>query len=521
MGAKGPDIKWEDDDGAFGQEGEEPASGGEFEELLGRAAPRAPSLMIGEKVKGVVSLIPPAGGDVLVDLGGKSSGIIEKQELLDETGQLKVKVGDPVEAFVLSKKAGEILLSYRMSQQLKSIEDLAAAKERGLSVRGRVLKVVKGGYEVAVLGKTAFCPLSQIDTRFSETGAEHLNKEYEFLVERVDERGRNIVLTRAPLLRAQAEAKAKELLANLSPDQVLSGTVTEVRDFGAFVDLGGVEGLVHVSQLSHARVARPADVVGKGDKVRVKVLKVEKDERGRPKISLSMKAASQDPWETLDEQVKTGESYTGRVVNLMPFGAFVEVRPGIEGLLHVSEMSWTKRVHHPSEVVKVGDAVTVTVKEIDRVQKRLSLSMKQVEDDPWFGATARFPVGKVVKAPVERLKPFGAIVELAAGLTGLLPLAALKRQYGEAYRQPCSPGKELEVRIVALDTEARKVLLSLAAVEEEESDRKHYLEYLAAEKQAAAAEAARAAAAGAAGKDGQKTGSFGALLSAKLSQRQG
>lgn len=511
--SKGPSIQWEDDDAGFATQVPAQEASPEFAELL-KGAGRPQNFMVGEKVKGVVSMIPP-GGDVMVDLGGKSSGIIEKLELLDDQGQVRLKVGDTIEAFVISKKGGEVLLSYKMSQQLKSAEDLERAKANGLAVRGKVIKAIKGGFEVAVLGKTAFCPVSQIDTRFTNEGTEHLGKDYEFLVEKVEERGRNIVLSRAALLRQQAEARAKELVQSLTSESVLDGVVKEVRDFGAFVDLGGVDGLVHVSELSHARVAKAADAVSVGDKVRVKVLKIEKDERGRPKLSLSMKAASQDPWDDIFQVVEGGKSYTGRVVNLMPFGAFVEIRPGVEGLLHVSELSWTKRVHHPSEVVKIGDTVTVTVKDIDAVQKRISLTMKQIEDDPWYEATARFPAGKVVRGPVDKLKPFGALVELAPGLTGLLPVGVLRRKFGEAYRAHATPGMELEVRIVNLDKEARRVLLSLSDMEEEDADHKNYLEYLATEK--AAVE--RAAAEKAAASSAAKQGSFGALLSAKLGQK--
>jgi small subunit ribosomal protein S1 len=451
----------------------------------------------------------------MVDLGGgKSTGVIEKIELLDENGQLKYKVGDVLEAYVVARRGGEVQLSNQMSQSLKSADDLERAQAQGIPLRGRVVKAVKGGFEVTVLGKTAFCPVSQIDTRFTaDEGAEHLGKEYEFLVEKVEERGRNIVVSRAALLRVQAERRTKELMASLTPETVLPGTVTELRDFGAFVDIGGVEGLVHISALSHGRVAHPSEVVKQGDKVQVKVLKVERDEKGRPKISLSMKAATQDPWDRINDLVEGGKVYAGRVVNLMPFGAFVEVVSGVEGLLHISELSWTKRVHHPSEVLKIGDTVNVAVKDIDTVKKRLSLTMKQPEDDPWYAVATKFPVGEVRQGKVEKLKPFGAIVELAAGVTALLPLAVLKRKFGEAYRHATSPGKDLEVRVVNVDTEQRKILLTLADIEEEDSDRKNYEEYLVAERAAKEAAAQQNEA-----PVGERIGSFGALLSSKLRQ---
>lgn len=522
---KFPDVQWEDDDKDFGvTKDREDDVGGEFADMLEKDEQknggRDNRFLVGEKVKGIVAMIPQGTGtDILIDLGAtKASAIVEKIDLQDESGQLKVKVGDAVELFVISKKGGEILLSTKMSQALKSAGDLENAFARKTPIRGKVAKVVKGGFEITVLGKAAFCPVSQLDIRFVEDPNVHVGQEYEFVIEKFEEGGRNVVLNRATLLRAQAEERLKQLMATLKPDTVLDGTVTEVRDFGAFVDIGGVEGLVHVSQLGHARVVKASDVVHKGDKVRVKVLKIESATEGggapggKPKISLSMKATAVDPWDDIHRHVEGGKSYTGKVTNLMPFGAFVEIAPGVEGLLHVSEMSWMKRIHHPSELVKQGDRVTVTVKDIDTNSRRISLSMKNIEDDPWFEADKKFPAGRTLKAPVEKLKPFGALVELAPGLSGLLPMAVIKRKFGEAYRQPCTPGKELEVRVVQLDKTGKRVLLTLEGVEEENADQKDYLEYVAAEKEAAKVQEAKS-------DQSPRAGSFGALLSAKLGQK--
>ncbi len=510
---KFPDVQWEDDDKDFGQTKEREDDGGEFANLLEKEPERDVRFLVGEKVKGTVAMIPQGTGtDILIDLGGsKASAIVEKIDLLDAEGKLTVKLGDTLELFVISKKGGEILLSTKMSAALKSAGDLENAFNRKTPVRGKVAKVVKGGFEVTILGKPAFCPVSQLDIRFVEDPTVHIGQEYEFQIDKFEEGGRNVVLNRAVLLRAQAEERLKQLMTTLKPDTVLDGVVTEVRDFGAFVDIGGVDGLVHVSQLGHARVVKASDVVHKGDKVRVKVLKIE-TEGGKPKISLSMKATATDPWDEINKHVEGGKSYTGKVTNLMPFGAFIEIAPGIEGLLHVSEMSWMKRVHHPSDIVKQGDRVTVTVKDIDTNSRRISLSMKNVEEDPWFEAETKYPAGRSFKAVVEKLKPFGALVELAPGLSGLLPMAVIKRKFGEAYKQPCTPGKELDVKIVQLDKGLRKVLLTLEGVEEGDVDQKNYLEYLAAEKEVAKAQEAKVT-------DTGRTGSFGALLSAKLGQK--
>jgi small subunit ribosomal protein S1 len=518
-GSKFPDIKWEDDDSAFDAEAEKQhqEEADEFEHLIEGAEHKRPMIRVGEKVKGVISQIHPDGNDVLVDLGaGKTSGILEKIELIDEaTGQVTAKVGDPIEAFVVSKRGDEVLLSYRMTQALKSVEDLEKALQAKRPVKGRVTKVVKGGLEVTILGKTAFCPVSQIDTRFVGEPGEFLGQELEFLLEKVEEKGRNIVVSRAALLRQQAEQKMTELMADLKPDQVFDGVVREVRDFGAFVDIGGVDGMVHVSEISYARVQKAADALTKGDKVKVKVLKVERDDKGRPKISLSMKAASQDPWDDIHKAVEVGATYTGKVVNLMPFGAFIEIKPGIEGLLHVSEMSWLKRVHHPSDVVKLGDAVTVTVKEIDTVSRRISLSMKSIESDPWFDVGAKVRAGASATGKIERLKPFGAIIEFSPGLTGLLPISVIRKKFGDSYRKSVNPGTDIETKVVDVDAKERKILLTLPGLDADEDLDAEYREYQKSEQQAREQAAAKAPTTPA----GEKVGSFGALLGAKLNKR--
>lgn len=501
-------IQWEEDDSDFGLT-EKVEEQTDFSQMLEEKGDDDEYIARGQKISGVVAVISADSNDILIDLGGKNSGVIEKQEFQDAEGQLTIKVGDTIVAFVVSKKGGEIVLSNSMAQSVKSAEDLQNAYREKRPVRGRVIKVNKGGYEVTVFGKNCFCPVSQIDTRFVENPAEFVNQELEFLIQEFGENGRNIVLTRSKLLKMQAEEKVKILVDNLNPDTVLEGTVTEVREFGAFVDLGGVEGLVHISQLAHQRIERASEFVKRGEKVRVKILKIENDAAGRPKISLSMKAAARDPWEDMSDQIKISENYTGKVVRLMAFGAFIELKPGIEALLHISEMSWVKRVHHPSDVVNVGDTVTVTVRDIDPVAKRISLTMKQVENDPWYKATEQFPIGKKLTVKVERLKPFGAICEMAEGIGGLLPMATIKRKFGEAYKSACVPGKTVDVQIQNVSQTERKILLGLPGLEEEDADQKDFHEYVRAEKEKVATVPV----------DEARTGSFGALLNAKLKGR--
>jgi small subunit ribosomal protein S1 len=530
---KGPKIQWEDEGSDFqfdDQEGYSLRAGEEsapeidassnFEAMLAQNEPDEHYVKIGERIKGRVAIISEMADEVMIDLGGKLSGVISKSELQDEAGQLKVKVGEMLEAFVLARQGNEITLGMKKAQSLKSFDDLEHAYREKLAVRGRVVKLNKGGFEVLILGKPAFCPISQIDSKFVDKPEDYLNQEFEFLLERFDPRGRNLVVSRARLLKQLAVERTRELITQLKPDTVLDGVVTQIRDFGAFVDIGGVEGMVHISALSLSRVSRVADVVAVGDKVSVKVLRIEGEQGDRPKISLSMKATSQDPWDAIENHIKIGESYTGKVVNLMNFGAFIEVKPGLEGLLHVSEMSWTKRVHHPSDVVKVGDVVSVTVREINSLQKRISLSMKQVEDDPWFDAAKRFPAEKTVIGKVERLRPFGAIVELAPGLGGLLPTGTLKKKFGDAYKQHALPGKELEVKVVNLDLQNRQVLLTLPGIDgadgQDADGREDYLAYVRDVMTGNDVDKSGTGEKSKSGESEGRVGSFGALLSQSL-----
>ncbi len=505
-----PEIKWDDDgDFDFEQDAKKGAvEDSAFAKLVDEADAHETRVRIGEKVKGVVSIVP-ASGEILIDLGAsKLTGMIDRREFQNEAGELTLKVGDQIEAFVVGKKGGEVHLSHKMSQSVRTLDDLLSAKDQKVPVRGKVLSVNKGGFEVAVLGKTAFCPLSQIDLKFTENGADHIGKEYEFLVEKVEEKGRNIVLSRVALLRAKAEERLKELSTAVGTDTIFDGTVTQLRDFGAFIDIGGVEGMAHISELGFGRVAKASDVLNIGDQVKVKILKLDRDEKGRPKLGLSLKGALTDPWDDIYKHIEGGRSYVGKVVKLMPFGAFVEIKPGVEGLLHISELSWTKRVHHPSEVVKEGESITVAVKDIDTAHRRIALSLKKVEEDPWFGAETTYQVKSEHVGKVDKLKPFGIFIELAPGVTGLLPMSAVKRAFGDAYRSATSPGKDLKVRVVSLDLEGRKLQLTLAELEDDEAGDKDYQAYLADEQAARRKD-----------ESVPRRGSLGDLLQAKLGQK--
>ena len=507
------EIQWEDEEESTGKDKEKAEQPGSKEESFADLMASAEggferkSIRVGGKVEGIISAINDDSTNVLVEIDPLHTGVIDKQDLMDEDGSIKYHAGDQISAYVVSRKGGEVLLSTTMSQSSQSIDDLHMAQQNQLPVNGKVSGENKGGFEVTIMGKTAFCPISQIDTRFVENKAEYMGNEYRFVIEKVEENGRNIVVSRAKLLRLEAEEKIADLEKRMSEELILDGSVSELKDYGAFVDLGGLDGFLHVSEMSYSRVNKAGDYLTKGDKVRVKVLKIETVD-GKRRISLSMKAVQDDPWSTIAEDYKEGESYSGRVTKLESFGAFVELGAGVEGLIHISEMSWEKRIHHPSDILSVGDKVNVRLAKIDLNSKRLSLSLKHVEDDPWVKTKDLIVVGATLAAKVISLKGFGAIVELSEGITGLIPMGTLKSAFGESYRKEASPPKEISVVVKHIDEDEKKILLTLPNVEEDDEEDKSYQEYLEKQKQKSQSKTSDKAA----------QGTFGALLAAKLNQ---
>ena len=339
------------------------------------AAPR-----VGQRVRGRIVAV---NDDVmLIDVGGRSEAVADAREFREESGALTVNVGDSIELHVAV--AGEPLTLARTAKRQGGKVSLAAlrqAKDAGLTVRGKVSAVNTGGLTVDVDGVRAFCPVSQIDDHFVEDTAPYVGRVFEFLVTEVDESRSRAVVSRRRLLQQQGEAKARERIATLAPGQELEGTVTRMEPFGAFVDLGGVEGLVHVSEVSHARVAHPREAVSAGEKVRVRVLKLDTGKDGRPRVALSIKAIAPDPWETMSQQFSPGARVPGVVVRLADFGAFVNLAPGLDGLVHVSQVSHT-RIQHPRELLSPGQAVEVVVLSVEPERKRISLSIRDALEQP-------------------------------------------------------------------------------------------------------------------------------------------
>ncbi|MCY3868350.1 MAG: S1 RNA-binding domain-containing protein [Gemmatimonadetes bacterium] len=328
----------------------------------------------GDKVTGTIREI--GDSTAFIDFGGRSEASIDIQELRDESGELKYKAGDTIEAFVASTD-GEIRLAF--SLRVSSRQLLRQAHQNDMPIAGKVTGFNTGGLVVNIGGLRAFCPMSQIDTGYCDDPASYAGQTHNFKI--VELRGRNnVVVSRRAYLEEENRKKADEMRQKLSEGEERTGTITRIERFGSFVDLGGVEGLVHVSEISHTRVENPRSVLKKGEEVRVKIIGLKNLGKKNERISLSIKALERDPWDTVAERYQSGSIITGKVVSIQNFGAFVEIEPGIEGLVHISQFVSGKRISNPSEVVSVGQEVKTLIREIDLGKKRISLSMRAVEE---------------------------------------------------------------------------------------------------------------------------------------------
>jgi small subunit ribosomal protein S1 len=326
---------------------------------------------VGDLVKGTIVTL---GKDaVFVDLGGKAEGQLDRAQVSDSEGKLLVKIGDVIEARVGSDAGGVLSLRVKLGRGPEARAELAQAQELGIPVEGLVTEVVKGGLSVDVAGVRGFCPASQIDTRFTEDLSVYVGQRLTFRITRYEPR--NLVLSRRALLEEENEKRAVETRKNLIPGVVIRGRVMSFKPYGAFVDIGGIEGMLHVSELGYARVDKPEDVLSIGQELNVAIVKVEGD-----RISLSLKALGDDPWNTSTAKLAEGQRVKGTITRLQPFGAFVEIAPGVEGLVHISELGAGRRINHPKEVVAVGQEVEATVLGIDHERRRLSLSIASSND---------------------------------------------------------------------------------------------------------------------------------------------
>jgi small subunit ribosomal protein S1 len=414
----------------------------------------------GEVVRGRV--VQVRDSEVLIDVGYKSEGSIPIEEF-QRSGVLP-KVGDEIEVYLEAKEDNEglIVLSKDKADKIKVWDAVSRAHERGTPVEGRVVEVVKGGLAVDV-GVKAFLPGSQVDLRPVKNLAAMLGQTIRAKVIKLNRRRGNVVLSRRAVLEEEREEKKKHTLEVLQEGMALSGIVKNITDYGAFIDLGGIDGLLHVTDMSWGRVGHPSEIFQVGDQVEVVVLHFDR-ESGR--VSLGYKQKSSDPWETVETRFAPGTRAAGKVVSLTNYGAFVELEPGVEGLVHVSEMSWTRRVRHPSKLVSVGDTVDVVVLDVNRASKRISLGMKQVEPDPWATIEERYRPGTRMPGRVRNLTDFGAFVELEPGVDGLLHISDMSwtRNIGHP-SEILKKGQELETQILSVDRENKRISLGLKQIQ--------------------------------------------------------
>ena len=393
------------------------------------------------------------GDDVFVELGAKSQGILPAEQFDDVP---LPNVGEMVEVTVegFDERDDLLLLSRKGAVLAAAWETI----EPGQTVEGRVTGHNKGGLELDVNGIAAFMPVSQIEMFRTEELHPYANQRLRCQVVDVDRGRKQIVVSRRALLEEEAAETRESLFESLQEGNVVTGTVKTIMPYGAFVDLGGIDGLLHISDMSYRRLDDPKEMVQEGQKVEVKVLKVDRDQR---KISLGLKQAAPDPWEGVDTRWPVGEVVTGRITRLMDFGAFIELAEGVEGLIPISEMTFERRINHPREIVAEGDVVKVRVMKVDVGQRRISLSIKRVGDDPWMGASVRWPVDSVVEGTVKRIAEFGAFIELTPGVEGLVHVSELSDGHVRAVGDVVSEGQQVEAKVLSIDEERRRIALSI------------------------------------------------------------
>ncbi|MEO2088694.1 MAG: 30S ribosomal protein S1 [Gemmataceae bacterium] len=401
------------------------------------------------------------GDLVVIDIGYKSEGVISLDEWRDEGGTASApKVGDTVEVLLetLEGEDGTITLSYRKAKRQKEWEAILLKHKEGDVVAGQVIKKIKGGLLVGI-GVNVFLPASQVDIRRPQNIDDYVGTTIECLILKIDEVRRNIVVSRRKLIEIRRETQRTELMKQLEVGQIRKGIVKNIADFGAFVDLGGIDGLLHITDMGWHRVTNPHDVVKINQELEVYILNIDREKN---KIALSLKHKTPSPWQNIEAKYPVGTRHQGEVVNIMPYGAFVKLEPGIEGLVHISEMSWVKRISDPKEVVQTGDKVEVQVLNINHEKKEISLGMKQCTANPWDEVSKKYPPGTTVSGVVRNLTSYGAFIEIEEGIDGLLHVSDMSwvRKVSNP-SEVVQKGQKLTCQVLNVDQERKRVALGL------------------------------------------------------------
>ena len=425
-------------------------------------APSLQSLGEGEIVRGTILDI--TDNEVLVDVGFKSEGVINLQEF---TNRDEIKVGDQVEVFLekMENQDGLVVLSKQRADFVRVWDRVKAAADAGELVEGKLVRKIKGGVVVDLYGVEAFLPGSQIALRQVQNVDALLGQSVLVKIIKLNKRRRNIVVSRRAVLEEERERMKAGVLKDLAKDQIREGVVKNITDFGAFVDLGGIDGLLHITDMSWGRVSHPSELVKIGDKLQVKVLNFDPE---KERISLGLKQLTPYPWEGVEAKYPVGTRVKGKVVSITDYGAFVELEKGVEGLVHVSEMSWTRHVRHPSKVVAIGDMIEALVLKVDQANEKISLGLKQVEPDPWLTLDDRFPIGSRVTGKVRNLTNFGAFVELEEGIDGLVHVSDMSWTKRVSHpSEVVKKGESVEVVVLSIDKEHRRISLGLKQVQDD------------------------------------------------------
>ncbi len=415
----------------------------------------------GAIIKGRISSV--SGDDFVVELGLKSEGVLERSEF--DTPE-EVKIGDEVKVLLedVEGDTGLVKISKRKADRIINWEHIMKSKKEGDPVHGKVTKKIKGGLLVDI-GVPVFLPASQVDIRRPGEISDWIGREIDAVILKIDEERRNIVISRRKMIEQQREELKRKTLDTLQIGQVIKGTVKNIADFGAFIDLGGVGGLLHITDMSWGRINHPSDILKIDQEVEVKVLSIDKD---KEKIALGLKQKEASPWENIESKYPVGSVHEAEVVNIMSYGAFCKLEEGVEGLVHISEMSWTKRINHPSEVVAQGQRVKVKVLEINKDKQEISLGMKQVEENPWERVAEKYPPGSVVRGKVRNIANYGAFVEIEEGIDGLLHVSDLSwtKKIGHP-SEVLKKNEDIQAVVLSVDQEKQRIALGLKQMQED------------------------------------------------------
>ena len=412
----------------------------------------------GSIVKGTIIEVRP--NEVVADIGGKAEGVIPSHEFFD-VGELQI--GEEIEVFLerLEDKDGNPVISFDKAEQKKNWENILTKCEEGSIVQGRVKAKVKGGLIVSI-GVDSFLPASQIDIQPPKNLDQYLGQTYDFKVLKINLDRKNIVVSRRELIEEQRQEKRRKLLDEVKPGDSRTGVVKNITDYGAFVDLDGLDGLLHITDMSWGRISHPSEMLKQGEEITVMIIEVNRD---RERVSLGLKQLSSNPWDKIEEKYPVNVRISGRVVNLVPYGAFIEIEEGVEGLVHVTELSWTKRINKPSEVLRIGQEVDAVVLGIQKEEQKISLGIRQLDVNPWDMVRHNYPVGARVRGKVRNLTSYGAFVELEEGIDGMIHVSDMSwtrkiNHPSEAIKK----GDEIDALVLDVDADQQRISLGMKQV---------------------------------------------------------